>query len=152
MRATASFNLEDGIATSSWNATLAFLIRVSMSAIGSVIVTARRLPSPRALRHAGDLACVRHLPQADTAQTEVAVDRTRTSAPPAARIGARLELRLALLLVDQRLLGHELTPARRGGTESRGRSKVRARGRRFLRLSQSSRSCRAPCRSCRSRS
>src|SRR5688572_18444832 len=81
-------------------------MRVSMSAIGSVIVTARRLPSPRALRQAGHLARVRHLAQADTAQAKGAIDRARASAAPAARVCAHLELRLRLLLLDQSLLRH----------------------------------------------
>src|SRR5262245_20293876 len=106
MPAIASLSLDDGIATSSWNATFALRMRVSMSAIGSVIVTARRLPSPRALRQAGHLACVRHLAQADAAQPEVAVHRARAPAAPAARIGAHLELRLALLLLNESLFRH----------------------------------------------
>ncbi len=92
--ATASFSFDDGIATSSWNAMFALRMRVSMSAIGSVIVTARPPPSPRALRHAGNLTRVRHLPQAETAQPEVAVHRARATATPAARVAAHLELRL----------------------------------------------------------
>src|SRR5689334_14036718 len=115
------------MATSSWNAVFAFRIRVSMSAMGSVIVTARSLPSPRALRHAGDLARVGHLPEAYPAESEVAIHRARAPAPAAPCVRAHLELRLALLLVDQCLLGHvSVTPARRGGTGSRGRAATHA--------------------------
>src|ERR1700741_4137288 len=110
MRATASLSFEDGIATSSWNAMFALRTRVSMSAIGSVIVIELPPPSPRALRHAGDLACMRHVPQTDSAQTEVAVHRTRAAATAATRVGAHLELGLALLLVDQRFLCHLQLP------------------------------------------
>src|ERR1700687_1577281 len=106
--------------TSSWKATLALRIRVIMSAIGSVIVT-RRPSSPRRLGHAGDLPGMRHLPEADSAQPELAVDGTGASAPPAAGIGPHRELRLALLLLDECFLGQLMLPKRlgRGGTENR---------------------------------
>src|SRR5262245_64470666 len=124
-----------------------------MSAMGSVIVTARSLPSPRALRHAGDLARMGHLPEADPAEPEVAVYRARATAPAAARVRPHLELRLALLLVDQCLLGHLcVTPARHGGTGSRAHATAHALRHRSLRSSRSSRSCRERCRSCRNRS
>src|SRR5262245_28901479 len=107
MPARASFTLDDGIATSSWNATFAFRIRVSMSAIGSVIVTALEPPgSPRRLRHAGDLARVGHLPEADAAQAELAVHGPRAPTPATPGVGAHPELRGALLLLDQCLLRH----------------------------------------------
>src|SRR5438552_2578771 len=104
--ASASLSFDEGIGTSSWNAVLALRMRVSMSAIGSVIVTARRPPSPGALRHAGDLTRVRHLAQAQAAQAEVAVHRARATALPAPRVRAHLELRLPLLLLDECLLCH----------------------------------------------
>src|SRR5580765_8160940 len=105
MAATASFRLDDGIATSSWNAMFAFRRRVSRSAIGSVIVT--RLPSsPRCLHNAGHLAGVRHVPEADPAQPEVAVHGARSAALLAARIAPHLVLRCLSLLVDECLLGH----------------------------------------------
>src|SRR3990172_10829536 len=113
MPARASFTFDEGIATSSWNATFAFRMRVSMSARGSVIVTARLPPaspapcrSPRRLRHAGDLACVCHLSEADAAQPELAVHGARAPASMTARIRPRLELRWPLLLLDQCLLRH----------------------------------------------
>src|SRR5438477_3208419 len=106
MFATASFNFDEGIGTSSWNAVLALRMRVSMSAIGSVIVTARRPPSPGALRHAGNLARVRHLAQAQAAEAEVAVHRARAAALPAPRVRTHLELRLPHLLLDESLLCH----------------------------------------------
>src|SRR5581483_5362962 len=64
------------------------------------------LTSPARLRDAGDLTGVRQLAQADAAQLELAVDRARTTAAAAPRVRADLELRLALLLLDQSLLGH----------------------------------------------
>src|SRR4029079_16784023 len=90
-------SFEDGIGTSSWNATLALRMRVSMSAIGSVIVTARTPRSPGALRHAGDLTRVRHLAQAKAAQPEVAVHRPRATATAARRVAAKPSLLLDIV-------------------------------------------------------
>src|SRR4051812_43656315 len=107
MAASASFCFEDGIRTWSCIATLALRMRVSMSAMGSVIVmSSPRLPSPARLGDARDLALMGELAEAQTAQAELAVHRARPAAPPAAGVGAHLELRLALLLLDQSLLGH----------------------------------------------
>src|SRR5699024_187539 len=114
MSAMVALSLEYGMATWSLCAELAFRIRVSMSAIGSVMVMGlhalshRGFPrcrraagagdlrcsrlveagrtvvcgalrsgrgSPGGLRHARELAPVRHLPQADPAQAELLVDR-----------------------------------------------------------------------------
>src|SRR5215475_5870792 len=107
-------------------AMFALRIRVSMSAIGSVIVIGSP-PSPRRLGHAGDLARVRELAEADPAQTELAVDRARPTAPPATGVRPHLELRLALLLVHERLLRHACYPCasvRRNGNP-RARSRAR---------------------------
>src|SRR5271165_2978365 len=68
MAANDSLSFDPGIDTVSKWAVLAFRMRVSMSAIGSVIVMVCRLPSPAGLRHAGDLTGVDHHPQADPAQ------------------------------------------------------------------------------------
>src|SRR6516165_4099698 len=108
--------------TSSWNATLALRIRVSMSAIGSVMVMGR--PLPRGLRHAGNLAGVRHLPEADPAQPELAVHGAGAAAPTAAGVGPHGELRLALLLLDEGFLGqrgasYELVSRRNGKPSAR---------------------------------
>src|SRR3954451_22416647 len=121
MRASASFNFDDGIRTSSWNAMFALRTRVNMSAIGSVIVTvaAPLSRSPRRLRDAGDLACMCHLPEADPAQPEVAVHRTRPAATATARVRAHFELRRALRFQDQSFLRHSITPGRRGGMGNR---------------------------------
>src|SRR5436190_15539818 len=105
MRASASLSFDDGMITSSWNAVLAFRMRVSMSARGSVIMSAPPL-SPRRFRHTGDLAGMNHLAQADAAQPEAAVHRTRAAASPAACVRAHLEFRLALLLLHECLLCH----------------------------------------------
>src|SRR5215203_6120329 len=62
--------------------------------------------SPAGLGHTGELATVGHLPQADPAQAELAVDRVRTTAALAARVAADRELRLLVRLVDKGSLGH----------------------------------------------
>ena len=65
--------------TSSCIATLALRMRVSMSAMGSVIVMVVA-PSPARLGHAGELAGVHQLAQADAAEPELAVHRARPAA------------------------------------------------------------------------
>jgi hypothetical protein len=72
-----------------------------MSAIGSVSIG-----SPRALGHAGDLALVREVAQADPAEAELPVDGTWATAATAARVLPDAESLGLLLLVDERLLGH----------------------------------------------
>src|SRR3954452_12461415 len=127
------FSFDDGMVAESWYAALALRTRVSMSAIGSVIVMvcgaslaavpralglgdlARGLSAnggarvgvlPGRLAHAGELPGVGHLPQADPAQAELAVDGVRSPAALAAGVAADRELGLAGRLVDERLLGH----------------------------------------------
>src|SRR5690606_31542958 len=118
--ARASFSLLEGMRTSSCIAMLALRIRVSMSAMGSVMVM-RRLPSPARLGHAGQLACVRELAQADAAQPELAEHGVRPTAASAPGVGPDLELGLALLLVDERLLRHCYRPSRLNGKPSASR-------------------------------
>src|ERR1700760_3051686 len=133
--------------TVSWYAELAFRSRVSMSAIGSVIVMANRPSSPgfpllpRDLRcarsrflpaglgDAGQLAAVRHRAEADPAQAEPAVDGTGPPAAGAPRVAAHRELRRPLLLGDQRFLRHYLPPP---GGESRAVAAGRGLRHRFL--------------------
>src|SRR5438094_167715 len=126
---------EVGMRVSSCNALLALRIRVSMSAIGSVIIIAGPL-LPRALRHARDRALVGELAQADPAEPELAIDGARPAAPVAPRVLAHLELLRPGSLRDQRLLGHSLLlPSVRGEREAKAAEKragllvrVRARG------------------------
>src|SRR5579862_788558 len=75
MRATSALKRDDGISTRGWRAWTALRIRVSMSAIGSVIVT-----SPTALDNAWNLAAQRQLAEAQAAQRELAHIRARTAA------------------------------------------------------------------------
>src|SRR5277367_6308692 len=91
MDASASFSFDPGIFTVSNWAELAFRIRVSMSAMGSVMVMGGLLPTR--LGHPGDLPGMHHHPQADTAQPELAVDRLGTAAPLAPGVRPDLELR-----------------------------------------------------------
>src|SRR5438046_3078680 len=109
--------------TLSWYAELALRRRVSMSAMGSVIVMDRESLSrrgspamgpaanglPGGLAHAGQLARVCHVPDADAAETELAQDGARPAALLAAGVAPDLELRLRRGLDDESLLGH-LTP------------------------------------------
>src|ERR1019366_4709540 len=106
MPASASLSFELGMRTVSCIATFALRTRVSMSAMGSVMVMDGPLLSPAGLGHARHLAGMHELAQADAAEPELAVDRSRAPAPPAPRVAAHLELGLGLLLLYQCLLGH----------------------------------------------
>src|SRR5918912_1099484 len=61
---------------------------------------------PGTLGHAGDRALVRELAEADPAETELAIDRTRPAAAAAARVVAHAELLGTPGLRDQGFLGH----------------------------------------------
>src|SRR6266508_5093826 len=125
MSAIPALILLYGIVVDSWYAWLALRRRVSMSAIGSVIVMAWGLfPTavsvlrrtcgvsclvgelPAGLGHAGKLAAVRHLPQADPAEPELAEHGLRPAAALAAGVAPDGELRLAGLLDLQCSLRH----------------------------------------------
>src|SRR6266480_7457731 len=121
--------------TVSWYAALALRRRVSMSAIGSVMVMAwwpsspwypcgpvafSSLPGctrtgcagsrcrrlPTGLGDAGQLTAVGHGPETDPAQPEPPVHRPGAPAPRAPGVPAHLELRLAVRLDDEPLLRH----------------------------------------------
>src|SRR6476469_6098657 len=102
MRAISRLSLLDGISTSSLAAMMPLRIRVRKSAMGSVIDM--RLPT--ALRHAGDVAVVREVAQADPAQAELAVHGARTPALATAGVLAGLELAAACLAHALGRLGH----------------------------------------------
>src|SRR5688500_1343946 len=102
-----SLILEAGIDTSSCIAVDAFLMRDSMSEIGSVIVIVSSPPPlPARFRDARDLAVVCHLAEAQPAEPETLEDGPRSPAPHAARVLANLVLRLRLRLIDQCFLSH----------------------------------------------
>src|SRR3989337_2175861 len=99
--------------TSSCIAVFALRTRVSMLAVSS----------PARLRQTGDLAGVRELAQAHTAEAELAEHRAGTTAATAPGVRADLELGLAGSLVDECFLGHlsvlaltSSSPACRHGT------------------------------------
>src|SRR5919107_585990 len=91
MRAISFFRFDDGMSTVSCAAMMPLRIRVRKSAMGSVMLM--RGPLPARLGHAGDVALVGHLAQADPAQAELAIYGARAAALAAARVRARLELR-----------------------------------------------------------
>src|SRR5215216_8113056 len=105
MRAMPSLRRDVGISTRSCSALLALRMRASMSATGSVSIS-RAPPLPAALGHPWDHALVRELAQADPAEAELLEDRARPAAAVATRVVAHLELLRALLLDDERRLGH----------------------------------------------
>src|SRR5687768_3752968 len=98
--ARASFCFEEGIFTTSWYCTLPLRMRVSMSAMGSVIVMWSP-PLQRALRHARDLARQCELAEADPAQAELAVHGARAAAALAAGVAPHLELGRPVRLLDE---------------------------------------------------
>src|SRR5580700_4238436 len=86
MRAISVFSLEAGTSTLGWRARMALRTRVSMSAIGSLVIPALQLflwLSPARLRDAGDLPVQRQLAEAQPANAELAQKRARPSAAPA---------------------------------------------------------------------
>src|SRR5215207_7067822 len=103
MRASSFLSVDEGISTVSWAAMIPLRMRVRKSAMGSVMLMA---DLPARLGHAGDVALVGHLAQADPAQAELAVHGTWAAALAAARIRARLELRGSRRAHDLRCLRH----------------------------------------------
>src|ERR671926_1171163 len=87
IRAISILSLLAGISTVSCDAWMALRTRVRKSATGSVMdMRSGGLLLPAALGHAGDVAVVRELAQADPAQAELAVDGARAAAAAAARV------------------------------------------------------------------
>src|SRR5580700_1106952 len=87
MRAISVFNLEAGTSTLGWRARMALRTRVSMSAIGSLVIAAlqRFLSlSPARLGDAGDFPVQRQLAEAQPADAELAQKGARPAAAPAA--------------------------------------------------------------------
>src|SRR5215218_1231207 len=84
MRASSFLSFEEGIGTISFDACAPLRTRVRKSAMGSVI----DIRSPRRLRHAGDVAVVCKLAQADAAEPKLSEHRARPAATAAARVSA----------------------------------------------------------------
>src|SRR5262245_9916577 len=97
MRAISVFTFEAGTSTFGWRAAIALRTRVNMSAMGSLVIVLllQYLPDrlPTRLCHAGDLAVQRKLAEAQPADAELAQERARTSAAPAAVAVAAPQLR-----------------------------------------------------------
>src|SRR3954469_9775098 len=104
IRAISILSLLAGISTVSCDAWMALRTRVRKSATGSVI----DMLLPAALRHAGDVAVVRELAQADPAEAELAEDGARAAAAAAARVLPGLVLGGARLADALGKLGHLL--------------------------------------------
>src|SRR5690348_1734730 len=100
-----TFILEDGISTWVWRACRPLRIRVSMSAIGSLMFILS--PLPAGLHHARQLAARRALAEADAAQAELPDERPRAPAQEAAVVGLHFVLGRPLGLFDHAFLGHE---------------------------------------------
>src|SRR5690349_19305833 len=106
IRAISIFTLEAGTSTRGWCASVALRIRVSMSAMGSVICSPEYAALPAALGHASDVAVERQLTEAETAQRELADIRAWASAAVAAIAVPHLELQLLVFSRDFRGRGH----------------------------------------------
>src|ERR1700693_4430587 len=102
-RAISTFILLPGMLTVRWLAALALRMRVSMSAMVSLIMI-----SPRALLDPGDLAQAGQPAEADAAHAEAAHVRPRTAAEAAAVVLLAAEPGRAQRLGDQGFLGHGL--------------------------------------------
>src|SRR6186997_3360814 len=101
--AMPTFMREAGIETVFFEIRLAFRIRVSMSAIGSVIMVLDLLP--RRLAHPRDLAAQGARAQADAADAELLIHGADAAAEAATADEAAGELGLLLRLQDQGRLG-----------------------------------------------
>src|SRR5574337_548168 len=122
--ATSTLSREAGMSTRSRSAWLAFRIRVSISAIGSVIdmrdsadalrasdlSSSRHHPAPRGLPggldDAGDLPPQGQVAEADAAHLELPQVTSRAAADPAPVVAARGELGRPPLLQDQTRFRH----------------------------------------------
>src|SRR3954462_5044772 len=109
--ARATLSLVAGMSTAGRSIRLALRIRVSMSAIGSVIMV-RGPPLPAGLLDARDQPVAGQVAEADAADAELAVDGPGPAAEPAAAADAdqlpRLELLGLVRLLLARLQGGHL--------------------------------------------
>src|SRR5262249_23693156 len=95
--------LDDGMSTFSCSARLPLRMRVSRSAMGSLLIG---WPSPARLHDARHLALEGQLAKAETAQLELPQISAGTAAQFAAMVAPRRELRRPLGLHDERDLRH----------------------------------------------
>src|SRR5579875_3314737 len=94
----ASFIFEAGMSTRVCFAAAALRIRVSISAIGSVIFIEQHPPSPARLRYAGQFTAQRSLAEANAAQAKLTHIGTRSPADLTAVVLLHLMFGLALRL------------------------------------------------------
>src|SRR2546428_6188888 len=90
-RAISTASLDAGSETRAWAEALALRMRVSMSAIVSVLI----LPSPRSFLDARDLTPRRQRPEADPADSELANVGPRPATVLASAVGLHRVLGLA---------------------------------------------------------
>src|SRR5215471_8264276 len=83
MRAISAFSLEAGTSTFGWRAWIALRTRVSMSAIGSLVIVLLLPFLPASLGHTRNLAIQCELAEAKAANSELAQECARPSAAPA---------------------------------------------------------------------
>src|SRR5260370_42498670 len=100
MRAISVLIRDDGMSTRVCLAITPLRIRVSMSAIGSVMLTSKRPRLPAALRDARDVSLERQLAEAETAERKLPHVGARAAAEAAAVAQPDLELRYLLLFGD----------------------------------------------------
>src|SRR5450755_682295 len=84
MRAISAFSLEAGTSTFGWRAWIALRTRVSMSAIGSLVIVLLLPFLPASLGHTRNLAIQGELAEAEAANSELAQECARPSTSPAA--------------------------------------------------------------------
>src|SRR5450756_1756922 len=118
--AISTLSFESGMSTRRCFAPQALRMRVSISAIGSVILikssssvlpypvagTRRNEWLPACLADARDVARQRHLSETDSAEPELSQESARSSAPSAAIVLPHRELRLPLALLHHGLTRH----------------------------------------------
>src|SRR5262249_35747533 len=88
---------EDGMSTCGRSIRTALRMRVSMSAIGSVIIVVE-FPLPARLLYARNQPHIRQLAETNSADAELAIHRPRPAAELTAALSAGTELRLAIRL------------------------------------------------------
>src|SRR3982075_3739669 len=108
-RAISTPTREAGMATRECPAVFALRIRVSMSAMLSVLISPLTPSSPRRLLHARDLSLRRQRAKADAADAELAHVRARPSTEVAAVVLRDGVLVLAKSAIDGRFLSHSVS-------------------------------------------
>src|ERR1017187_4840726 len=105
MRAISAFSLEAGTSTFGWRAWIALRTRVSMSAIGSLVIILLLYFLPASLGHTRNLAIEGEFAEAQAANSELAQECPGPSTTPAAVPVASRQLRDSGLLLGLGQLG-----------------------------------------------